>query len=90
MESIQTQEQIQEEIFNQAGMEMQERADLIEAASLFTDPFMVQRRRLNNLFGEEYVTQHPVLIAAAVVEQELTAVRLEMAQLQTAIQEIKQ
>lgn len=80
-----TQEQIQDEILRTAGMEIQERVDLIDMG----DPFMVQRRRLNDLFGEDYVTNHPVLIAAAVVEQELTALRLEATQLQTALQDLK-
>ena len=52
---------------------------------LFKDPFMEQRNRLNNLFGRDYVDANPVLVAAAVIEQELTALRLEMVQLQTAI-----
>ena len=52
------------------------------------DPFMVQRQRLNNLFGEEYVTSNPVLIAAAVLQDELQALRLEQTQTQTAIGDI--
>jgi hypothetical protein len=54
-----------------------------------TDTFFVQRQRLNDLFGEEYVTANPILIAAAVIEDELKAVRLEMTQLQIAIDNIK-
>ena len=54
-----------------------------------TDTFFVQRQRLNDLFGEEYVTANPILIAAAVIEDELKAVRLEMTQLQIAIDNIQ-
>ena len=55
----------------------------------YSDPFLVQRLRLNGLFGEEYVTANPILIAAAVIEDELKAARLEMTQLQIAIDNIQ-
>lgn len=46
-----------------------------------TDPFMVQRNRLNNLFGREYVDANPVLIAAAVLADKLESIRVEMTRL---------
>lgn len=39
---------------------------------------MVQRNRLNNLFGREYVDANPVLIAAAVLADKLESIRIEM------------
>lgn len=66
--------------------------DEVEQAAeeqFFSDHFFLQRRRLNNLFGEDYVTANPILIAAAVMEDEMKALRLEMTQLQIAIDNLQ-
>lgn len=47
--------------------------------------FMKYLKELSNLFGADFTTQHPELISAAVIADEIAALRLEMTQLQIAI-----
>lgn len=70
-------------------MKKTRKAEQAAEEQFFSDPFFIQRRRLNDLFGEEYVTANPILIAAAVLEDEMKALRLEMTQLQIAIDNLK-
>ena len=49
------------------------------------NPLNQQRKRLSNIFGADYVRDNPILVVGAAIVEELTALRLEIAQLQTIL-----
>lgn len=49
------------------------------------NPLNQQRKLLSNIFGADYVRDNPILVVGAAIVEELTALRLEIAQLQTIL-----